>query len=51
VLRAAKAGADSGAASRANPEVVAKDKRRTYTAEDKRRILEFTGLLGYIRAL
>jgi transposase len=36
---AAKAGADSGAASRPDPEVVAKAKR-TYTAEYKQRILE-----------
>src|SRR5207248_8986421 len=33
---AAKAGADSGAVSRPDPEVVAKAKRRTYTAEYKR---------------
>ena len=37
---AAKAGADSGAVSRPDPEVVAKAKRRTYTAEYKQRILE-----------
>jgi len=37
---AAKAGADSGMASRPDPEVVAKAKRRTYTAEYKQRILE-----------
>ena len=37
---AAKPGADSGAASRPDPEVVAKAKRRTYTAEYKQRILE-----------
>jgi len=37
---AAKAGADSGAALRPNPEVVAKAKRRIYTAEYKQRILE-----------
>src|SRR6266851_3482303 len=37
---AAKAGTDSGAASRPDPEVVAKAKRRTYTAEYKQRILE-----------
>jgi transposase-like protein len=37
---AAKAGADSGPASQADPEVVAKAKRRTYTAEYKQRILE-----------
>ena len=36
---AAKASADSGAASRPDPEVVAKAKRRTYTAEYKQRIL------------
>jgi transposase len=36
---AAKAGADSEAASRPDPEVVAKAKRRTYTAEYKQRIL------------
>src|SRR6266852_651908 len=36
---AAKAGADSLAASRPDPEVVAKAKRRTYTAEYKQRIL------------
>ncbi|HYT20641.1 MAG TPA: hypothetical protein VEW05_10480 [Candidatus Polarisedimenticolia bacterium] len=33
------AGADSGMASRPDPEVVAKAKRRTYTAEYKQRIL------------
>jgi transposase len=37
---AAKAGADSGAVSRPDPEVVAKAKRRTYTADYKQRILE-----------
>jgi len=37
---AAKAGADSVAAARPDPEVVAKAKRRTYTAEYKHRILE-----------
>src|SRR5216684_8897918 len=37
---AAKAGADSESASRPDPEVVAKAKRRTYTAEYKHRILE-----------
>ena len=36
---AAKAGADSPLASRPDPEVVAKPKRRTYTAEYKQRIL------------
>jgi transposase-like protein len=36
---AAKAGADSLLASRPDPEVVAKPKRRTYTAEYKQRIL------------
>ena len=36
----AKAGADSAFASRPDPEVVAKPKRRTYTAEYKERILE-----------
>ena len=36
---AAKAGTDSGVASRPDPEVVAKAKRRTYTAEYKQRIL------------
>jgi transposase len=36
---AAKAGADSVAALRQDPEVVAKAKRRTYTAEYKQRIL------------
>ena len=35
----AKAGADSVAALRPDPEVVAKPKRRTYTAEYKQRIL------------
>jgi len=35
----AKAGADSLRASRPDPEVVAKPKRRTYTAEYKQRIL------------
>src|ERR1700676_3085967 len=39
-VAAAKAGADSLAASRPDPEVVAKAKRRTYTAEYKQRILE-----------
>ena len=37
---AAKAGADSVSASRPDPEVVARPKRRTYTAEYKQRILE-----------
>ena len=37
---AAKAGADPGPASRPDPEVVAKPKRRTYTAEYKQRILQ-----------
>ena len=37
---AAKAGADPAPASRPDPEVVAKPKRRTYTAEYKQRILE-----------
>jgi transposase len=37
---AAKAGADSGAVSRPDPEVAAKAKRRTYTTEYKQRILE-----------
>jgi len=37
---AGKAGADSGAASQPDPEVIAKAKRRTYTAEYKQRILE-----------
>src|SRR2546430_14959227 len=37
---AAKAGADSGPASRPDPEVVAKAKRRTYSPEYKQRILE-----------
>src|ERR1019366_5874316 len=36
----AKAGADSVPASRPDPEVVAKPKRRTYTAEYKQRILQ-----------
>src|SRR6202158_207330 len=36
----AKAGADSMPASRPDPEVVAKPKRRTYTAEYKQRILQ-----------
>src|ERR1019366_9210948 len=36
----AKASADSVPASRPDPEVVAKPKRRTYTAEDKQRILQ-----------
>ena len=35
-----KAGASSASASRPDPEVVAKPKRRTYTAEYKQRILE-----------
>jgi transposase len=35
-----KAGADSVSGSRPDPEVVAKPKRRTYTAEYKQRILE-----------
>src|SRR5215469_4856737 len=37
---AAKPGADPMPASRPDPEVVAKPKRRTYTAEYKQRILE-----------
>jgi transposase len=37
---APKAGADPGLASRPDPEVVAKPKRRTYTAEYKQRILQ-----------
>ena len=37
---AAKAGADPVPASRPDPEVVAKAKRRTYTAEYKQRILQ-----------
>jgi hypothetical protein len=37
---AANASADSGAASRPDPEVVPKAKRRTYTAEYRQRILE-----------
>jgi transposase-like protein len=37
---AARTGADSVGASRPDPEVVAKPKRRTYTAEYKQRILE-----------
>src|SRR6266480_3224889 len=37
---AAKAGADPVPASRPDPEVVAKPKRRTYTAEYKQRILQ-----------
>ena len=36
----AEAGAAAGSASRPDPEVVAKPKRRTYTAEYKQRILE-----------
>ena len=36
----AKAGADSVARARPDPEVVAKAKRRTYTAEYKQRILQ-----------
>jgi len=40
IAAAAKAGADQAAASRPNPEVVAKPKRRTYTAEYKQRILQ-----------
>ena len=36
----AKAGADSVTRARLDPEVVAKPKRRTYTAEYKQRILE-----------
>jgi transposase-like protein len=39
---AAKAGADPVLASRPDPEVVAKPKRRTYTAEYKQRILAET---------
>jgi transposase len=39
-VAAAKAGADPVLASRPDPEVVAKPKRRTYTAEYKQRILE-----------
>ena len=37
---AAKAGAATGPASRPDPEVVAKPKRRTFTAEYKQRILQ-----------
>ena len=37
---AAKAGADPGPTLRPDPEVVAKPKRRTYTAEYKQRILQ-----------
>ena len=37
---AAKPGADPMPASRPDPEVVAKPKRRTYTAEYKQRILQ-----------
>ena len=37
---AAKAGADSLPVSRPDPEVVARPKRRTYTAEYKQRILQ-----------
>src|SRR6202043_3013374 len=36
----AKAGADPASGARPDPEVVAKPKRRTYTAEYKQRILE-----------
>ena len=49
---AAKAGADSAAQPRPNPEVVAKPRRRTFTADYKRRILDeadaarFSGSVG-----
>jgi transposase len=39
-VAAAKAGAAAGLASRPDPEVVAKPKRRTFTAEYKQRILQ-----------
>jgi len=51
---AAKAGADSPLASRPDPEVVAKAKRRTYTAEYKQRILaeaEAAAIPGGVGAL
>ena len=37
---AGKAGADPAASPRPNPEVVAKPRRRTFTADYKRRILD-----------
>src|SRR2546427_7296899 len=40
VAASGKAGADPGPASRPDPEVVAKPKRRTHTAEYKQRILQ-----------
>lgn len=49
---AAKAGADPAAQPRPNPEVVAKPRRRTFTADYKRRILDeadaarFSGSVG-----
>jgi len=49
---AGKAGADSAAESRPNPEVVAKPRRRTFTAKYKQRILQeadaarFSGTIG-----
>lgn len=49
---AAKAGADPAAPPRPNPEVVAKPRRRTFTADYKRRILDeadsarFSGSVG-----
>ena len=46
---AAKAGADSVPASRPDPEVVARPKRRTYTAEYKQRILKETAAAAATR--
>ena len=45
----AKAGADSVSGLRPDPEVVAKPKRRTYTAEYKQRILEEAELTAVTR--
>ncbi len=46
---AAKSGADAVSASRPDPEVVARPKRRTYTAEYKQRILEEAEAAAAIR--
>ncbi len=48
---AAKAGADPVPASRPDPEVVAKAKRRTYTAEYKQRILQEAEVAATTRGL
>src|SRR5580700_321624 len=47
----AKAGADPASGSRPDPEVVAKPKRRTYTAEYKQRILEEAEVVAATRGV